>query len=128
MIIDDSVSFFGVYYHNCIFHLNLSKEFADIYSKDKFKNIILCQKDERNGYLMTQSISNNFSKNPNIQSFYFSDKKALKDGYRNLSNKIISSERVFYLLNSDDSSNSIQYVEELVKRWKTEVKNAIQKI
>jgi len=127
MIIDDSVSFFGVYYHNCIFHLNLSKEFADIYSKDKYKNILLCQKDERNGYLLTQSImSQNSSINPYMQSYYFTDKKALKDGFKQISDKIESSEKTFYLLRSNNNYD-MSDTEEIVKKWKQEVKNATQK-
>ena len=78
MIIDDSVSFFGVYYHNCVFHLNLSKEFADIYSKEKYKNVLLCQKDERNGYLLTESIMSEESQLPYMQSYYYRNKEELK--------------------------------------------------
>lgn len=125
MIIDDSVSFFAVYYHNCIFHLNLSKEFSDIYSKDKYKNVLLCQKDERNGYLLTQSIMSKDSTNPYMQSYYFSDKRALIEGYKQISNKIESSERIFYLLRSNSNYDMVD-TEQVVKRWKQEVKNATQ--
>jgi len=126
MIIDDSVSFFGVYYHNCIFHLNLSKEFADIYSKDRYKNILLCQKDERNGYLLTQSIMSKDSTNPYMQSYYFNDKRALIEGYKQISDKIESSERTFYLLRSNNNYD-MNDTEQIVKRWKQEVKNATEK-
>jgi len=127
MIIDDSVSFFGVYYHNCIFHLNLSKEFADIYSKDKYKNILLCQKDERNGYLLTQSIMSQESTSPYMQSYYFKDKKSLKEGFKQISDKIESSEKTFYLLRSNNSYD-VADAEQVVKRWKQEVRDATQKI
>lgn len=127
MIIDDSVSFFGVYYHNCIFHLNLSKEFADIYSAIKYKNVLLCQKDEKNGYLLTESIMEQNGANPFMQSYYFADKKALQDGFKQISSRIESAEKTFYLLrfnNNYDMSDT----EEIVKRWKKEVKNACNSI
>lgn len=126
MIIDDSVSFFGVYYHNCIFHLNLSKEFADLYSKEKYKNILLCQKDQNGGYLLTQSIMSPNSINPYMQSFYYSDKKTLKEGFKNLSNKMESCEKTFYLLRSNDNYDMYD-TENIVRRWKEEVKDATQK-
>jgi len=124
MIIDDSVSFFGVYYHNCIFHLNLSKEFADIYSKDRYKNILLCQKDEHNGYLMTQSIMTKESENPCIQSFYYRNKEELKQGFKKISNRIESAEKTFYLLRSSNNYD-MDDTAHIVRRWKQEVKNAI---
>jgi hypothetical protein len=123
MIIDDSVSFFGVYYHNCIFHLNLSKEFADIYSKDKYKNVILCQKDNRGGYLLTQSIMSKESVNPYMQSHYFYNMESLKDGFNEISKKIESSEKTFYLLRMSNNYD-IADTENIVKIWKREVKNA----
>jgi len=123
MIIDDSVSFFGVYYHNCIFHLNLSKEFSNIYSKDKFKNIILCQKDENNGYLLTQSIMEEKGSNPYMQSHYFRNKKELKEGYKLLSNKIESAEKTFYILRSSKYYD-IDDTQAIVSKWRQEVKNA----
>jgi len=123
MIIDDSISFFGVYYHNCIFHLNLSKEFADLYCKDKYKNIILCQKDIRGGYLLTQSIVSKNSENPYMESYYYRNKKELKEGFKTISNKIQSCEKIFYLLRSNDNYD-IYDTEEIVKQWKQEVKNA----
>jgi len=126
MIIDDSVSFFGVYYHNCIFHLNLSKEFADIYSKDKYKNVLLCQRDEKNGYLMTQSIMSQESQAPYMQSFYFKNKKELQDGFKKISDKIESTEKTFYLLRSNKYYD-VADAEKVVKIWKQEVKNAIEK-
>lgn len=125
MIIDDSVSFFGVYYHNCIFHLNLSKEFSDLYSKEKYKNVILCQKDEHNGYLMTQSIMTDQSQNPYMQSYYYRNKEELKAGFKKISNKIESSERIFYLFRSNKDYD-VADTEKIVKIWKQEVKNATQ--
>jgi len=127
MIIDDSVSFFGVYYHNCIFHLNLSKEFADIYSKDRYKNILLCQKDEKGGYLLTQSIIEKNSGNPYLQSFYYRDKDELKKGFAKISSKIESAEKTFYLLRSNKNYDMYD-TEAIVKKWKQEVKNAIKEI
>jgi hypothetical protein len=123
MIIDDSVSFFGVYYHNCIFHLNLSKEFADIYSKEKYKDIILCQKDERNGYLLTESIMSEESQLPYMQSYYYRNKEELKEGFKKISNRIESTEKTFYLLRFNKNYD-MSDTEEIVKKWKNEVKNA----
>ena len=126
MIIDDSVSFFGVYYHNCIFHLNLSKEFSDIYSKEKYKNVLLCQKDENSGYLLTQSIMTSESQSPYMQSYYYRNKEELINGFKKISNRIESAEKTFYLLRSNNYYD-VADTENIVKIWKTEVKNAIQK-
>ena len=123
MIIDDSITFFGVYYHNCIFHLNLSKEFSDIYSATKYKNILLCQKDEKNGYLLTESIIEGNNKNPFMQSYYFEDKKALKKGFKQISDRMESAEKTFYVLRSNNNCN-MSDTEEIVKKWKNEIKNA----
>jgi len=125
MIIDDTISFFGVYYHNCIFHLNLSKQFSDLYSKDKYKNILLCQKDQSGGYLMTQSIMEKNGIVPYMQSFYFKNKNELKEGFTKICSKIESSEKTFYLLRSNGSYD-MSDTEQIVKRWKQEVKNATQ--
>lgn len=125
MIIDDSVSFFGVYYHNCIFHLNLSKEFADIYSKEKFRNVILCQKDQNNGYLLTQSIMEQKGKNPYMQSHYYRNKEELKKGFKLLISKIEFSEKTFYLLRSNPNYDMTD-AEQIIKEWKSEVKNACE--
>ena len=124
MIIDDTISFFGVYHHNCIINLGLPKQFSDLYSSDKYKSVILCQKDENNGYLLTQSIlsKDNMTK-PYMRSYYFVDKQYLKEGYLNVVNKIDSSEKIFYLLRSNNNSNCNDS-EKLVEQWKTEVKNA----
>ena len=127
MIIDDSVSFFGVYYHNCIFHLNLSKEFSDLYSKEKYKNVLLCQKDEKNGYLLTQSIMSEGSQNPYMQSYYYRNKEELKEGFKKISNRIESTEKTFYLLRSNNNYDMFD-TEEIVKKWKNEVKNACNSI
>jgi len=122
MIIDDSVSFFGVYYHNCVFHLNLSKEFSDIYSKEKYKNVLLCQKDEHNGYLLTQSIMTDQSQNPYMQSYYYRNKEELKEGFKKISSRIESVEKTFYLLRSNEYYD-VADTENIVKIWKQEVKN-----
>ena len=124
MIIDDTISFFGIYHHNCIMNLGLSKQFSDLYSSDKYRSVILCQKDEKNGYLLTQSIlSKENMEKPYIRSHYFVDKQNLKEGYCNIINKIDSSDKIFYLLrtnmdiNYDDS-------QKLVEQWRKEVKDA----
>jgi len=124
MIIDETINFFGVYHHNCIFNLNLPKQFSDLYSKDKFKNILLCQKDERNGYLLTQSIASTENLNPYMESYYFKDKEALKKGFKKICDRIEFSEKVFYLLRSSSDYN-MDDTADIVKRWKQEVKNAI---
>ena len=126
MIIDDTISFFGIYHHNCIINLGLPKQFSDLYSSDKYKSVILCQKDENNGYLFTQSIlsKDNMTK-PYMRSYYFADKQYLKEGYLNVVNKIDSSEKIFYLLRSNNNSDYVDS-EKLVEQWKIEVKNATQ--
>jgi len=126
MIIDDTISFFGIYHHNCIINLGLPKQFSDLYSSDKYKSVILCQKDENNGYLLTQSIlsKDNMTK-PYMRSYYFADKQYLKEGYLNVVNKIDSSEKIFYLLRSNNNSDYVDS-EKLVEQWKIEVKNATQ--
>jgi len=127
MIIDDTISFFGVYHHNCIINLGLPKEFSDLYSCDKYKSVILCQKDEKNGYLLTQSIlSKENMEKPYMKSLYFVDKEHLKEGYLNVINKIDSSEKIFYLLRSNDNFDYTDS-EKIVEKWKVEVKNATQK-
>jgi hypothetical protein len=124
MIIDDTITFFGVYHHNCIINLGLSKQFSDLYSSDMYRSVILCQKDEKNGYLLTQSIlsKNNMSK-PYMKSLYFVDKEHLKEGYLNLMNKIDSSEKVFYLLRTNKNTD-YDDSEKLVEQWRKEVKDA----
>ena len=126
MIIDDTISFFGIYHHNCIINLGLPKQFSDLYSSDKYKSVILCQKDENNGYLLTQSIlsKDNMTK-PYMRSYYFADKEYLKEGYLNVVNKIDSSEKIFYLLRSNNNSDYVDS-EKLIEQWKIEVKNATQ--
>ena len=124
MIIDDSVSFFGVYYHNCILNLNLSKEFSDIYSKIKYKKVILCQKDEKGSYLLTESVSDKDGKSPQMKSYYFLNKEALKDGYRQINNTIDSAEKIFYLLKSSNILN-FKDNEKIVQKWKKEVREMV---
>ncbi|NBW23579.1 MAG: hypothetical protein EBR82_88115, partial [Caulobacteraceae bacterium] len=118
---------FGVYYHNCIFHLNLSKEFSDIYSKNKFRNVILCQKDIKGGYLLTQSILSEGNDNPYLQSYYYRDKEELKEGFKKISNRIESTEKTFYLLRSNDDYD-MSDTEKMVQQWKQEVRNATKEI
>ena len=124
MIIDDTISFFGIYHHNCIMNLGLSKQFSDLYSSDKYRSVILCQKDEKNGYLLTQSIlsKDNMAK-PYMKSLYFVDKENLKEGYINLMNKIDSSEKVFYLLRTNKNTD-YDDSEKLVEQWRKEVRDA----
>ena len=124
MIIDDTISFFGVYHHNCIINLGLPKQFSDLYSSDKYKSVILCQKDEKNGYLLTQSIlSKENMVKPYMRSHYFVDKEHLIQGYKNIVDKIDSSDKIFYLLRSNNNSDYVDS-EKLVEEWKKEVKNA----
>jgi uncharacterized protein YtpQ (UPF0354 family) len=124
MIIDDTISFFGVYHHNCIINLGLPKQFSDLYSSDKYRSVILCQKDEKNGYLLTQSIlsKENMTK-PYMRSHYFVDKQHLMQGYKNIVDKIDSSDKIFYLLRSNKNYD-YDDSQKLVEQWKTEVKNA----
>jgi hypothetical protein len=124
MIIDDTISFFGIYHHNCIINLGLPKQFSDLYSSDKYKSVILCQKDEKNGYLLTQSIlSKENMVKPYMRSYYFVDKQHLIDGYKNIIDKIDSSDKIFCLLRSNNTSEYVDS-EKLVEEWKKEVKNA----
>jgi hypothetical protein len=124
MIIDDNISFFGVYYHNCILNLNLSKEFSDLYSKIKYKKVILCQKDQKNCYLLTESLSDQSGKMPQMKSYYFLDKTSLKDGYKQINNTIDSSEKTFYLIRYCDISD-FNDSEKIVEQWKKEVRHRI---
>jgi len=124
MIIDDTISFFGIYHHNCIMNLGLSKQFSDLYSSDKYRSVILCQRDEKNGYLLTQSIlSKDNMEKPYMKSLYFVDKENLKEGYLNLMNKIDSSEKVFYLLRTNKNTD-YDDSEKLVEQWRKEVRDA----
>jgi hypothetical protein len=126
MIIDDTISFFGIYHHNCVMNLGLSKQFSDLYSSDKYQSVILCQKDEKNGYLLTQSIlSKENMVKPYMRSHYFTDKQHLIKGYKNIVDKIDSSDKVFCLLRSN---NNYDYndSEKIVQEWKKEVKNATE--
>ena len=124
MIIDDTISFFGIYHHNCIMNLGLSKQFSDLYSSDKYRSVILCQRDEKNGYLLTQSIlSKDNMEKPYMKSLYFVDKQNLKEGYLNLMNKIDSSEKVFYLLRTNKNTD-YDDSEKLVEQWRKEVRDA----
>jgi len=124
MIIDDTISFFGIYHHNCVMNLGLSKQFSDLYSSDKYRSVILCQRDEKNGYLLTQSIlSKDNMEKPYMKSLYFVDKENLKEGYLNLMNKIDSSEKVFYLLRTNKNTD-YDDSEKLVEQWRKEVRDA----
>jgi len=128
MIIDDNITFFGIYHHNCIINLGLPKQFSDLYSSDKYKSVILCQKDENNGYLLTQSISSKDNiTTPYLRSHYFIDKAHLKEGYFNIINKIDSSDKIFYLLRSNNTSDYVDS-QKLVEEWKKELKNATKEI
>ena len=126
MIIDNTISFFAVYYHNCVFHLNLSKEFADIYAKDKYQNVILCQRDDKGNYLLTQSILSQDSEKPYMESTYYHSKDALKEGFNRISSKISSAEKTFSLLQSSDRYD-MNDSQKIVEIWKKEVKDATQK-
>jgi hypothetical protein len=123
MIIDDSVSFFAVYHHNCIYNMGLTESFKNLWEKNRYKNVMLCQKDEKGGYLLTQSIMEKGGENPYMQSYYYLDKEALKEGYKNLINKIHSTEKTFYLVRSNDNYDMFD-TEKIVQQWKREVKDA----
>jgi hypothetical protein len=125
MIIDDSISFFAVYYHNCILNLNLSKEFTDLYSKIKYKNVLLCQKDGKGGYLMTQSVTEGDNPNPSIRSYYFKTRESLREGFKTINDTIDSSEKTFYLLRSNNDY-TMKDSEDLVNIWKREVKECLK--
>jgi hypothetical protein len=125
MIIDDSISFFAVYYHNCILNLNLSKEFADLYSKIKYKNVLLCQKDGKGGYLMTQSITEGENPTPTMRSYYFKTRESLREGFKTINDTIDSSEKTFYLLRSNHNHN-MKDSEELINIWKKEVRASLK--
>ena len=64
---------------------------------------------------------------PYMKSHYFVDKQHLIDGYKNIVDKIDSSDKIFYLLRSN---NNYDYndSEKLVEQWKKEVKDATQEI
>lgn len=127
MIIDDTISFFAVYFHNCVMNLGLSKSFSKLYGTKKFKSVVLCQRDERKGYLMTQSVlTQDKSEEPNMRSYYFVDKEALKIGYKTILDKIDSSDKIFYLLRSNPSYD-YEDSQKLIYEWKENVKNATQK-
>jgi hypothetical protein len=66
------------------------------------------------------------SKNPYMQSYYYSDKEELKEGFKKISSRIESSEKTFYLLRSNKYYD-VADTENIVKIWKREVKDAIQK-
>jgi hypothetical protein len=124
MIIDNTISFFGIYHYNCIINLGLPKQFSDLYSSDKYQSVILCQKDEKNGYLLTQSIlSKENMKKPYMRSHYFVDKQHLIQGYKNIVDKIDSSDKIFCLLRSNNNYDCDDS-EKLVQEWKKEVKDA----
>ena len=119
MIIDDSISFFAVYYHNCTFNLNTIKILQDVVDKYKYQNLILCQKDEYGGYLLTQNAFNN-NKIQDIKSYYLKTKDSLKETYANISNKFYSVEKTFYLLYSGD--NNEDKTQKIISDWRKQIK------
>ena len=87
---------------------------------------MLCQKDEKNGYLLTQSIlTEDKEDKPTIKSFYFSNKKALKEGYKDILNRIDSSDKVFYLFRSNYNYD-LNDSQAIVAKWKEEISSAIK--
>ena len=58
-----------------------------------------------------------------MQSYYFEDKKALKKGFKQISDRMESAEKTFYVLRSNNNCN-MSDTEEIVKKWKNEIKNA----
>jgi len=82
------------------------------------------RRDEKNGYLLTQSIlSKDNMEKPYMRSYYFIDKEYLKEGYLNIMNKIDSSEKIFYLLRTNKNTD-YDDSGKLVEQWKKEVKDA----
>ena len=60
---------------------------------------------------------------PYMRSHYFVDKQHLMQGYKNIVDKIDSSDKIFYLLRSNKNYD-YDDSQKLVEQWKTEVKNA----
>jgi hypothetical protein len=61
-----------------------------------------------------------------MQSYYYRNKEELKEGFKKISSRIESAEKTFYLLRSNKYYD-VGDTENIVKIWKQEVKNAIQK-
>ena len=66
-------------------------------------------------------------KKPYMRSHYFVDKQHLIEGYKNIVDKIDSSDKIFYLLRTN---NNYDYndSEKLVEQWKKEVRDATKEI
>jgi hypothetical protein len=58
-----------------------------------------------------------------MQSYYYRNKEELKEGFKKISNRIESTEKTFYLLRFNKNYD-MSDTEEIVKKWKNEVKNA----
>jgi hypothetical protein len=58
-----------------------------------------------------------------MQSHYYRDKEELKKGFKLLISKIEFSEKTFYLLRSNPNYDMTD-AEQIIKEWKSEVKNA----
>lgn len=121
MIIDDSVNFFAVYFYNCTLNLNTIKTLQKLIDNYKYQNLILCQKDDYGGYLLTH---NSFSDNKmkDIQSYYLKTKDSLKETYQNITNKFSSIEKSFYLICSE--YQGIDETESLLMGWRKQIKEA----
>jgi hypothetical protein len=119
MIINDSVTFFAIYYHNCTFNLNTIKTFQDVIDNYKYQNLILCQKDEHGGYLLTQNTFNN-NNMKDIKSFYLKTKDSLRETYKDISNKFNSVEKTFYLLDFGNSDEN--RTQALISDWRKQIK------
>ena len=65
------------------------------------------------------------STNPYMQSYYYRNINELKEGFIKISNRIESTEKTFYLLRSNNNYD-IDDTQQIVTRWKQEVKNAIK--
>jgi len=60
-----------------------------------------------------------------MQSYYYRNINELKEGFSKISNRIEATEKTFYLLRSNNNYN-IDDTQQIVTRWKQEVKNAIK--
>ena len=121
MIIDDSVTFFGVYFYNCTLNLNTIKALQKIMDNYKYNNLILCQKDQFGGYLLTHNVFND-KKMRDVQSHYFKTKDSLKQSYKDMVNKFSNIEKTFYLICSE--YNDINETEGLLSKWREGIQEA----
>lgn len=121
MIIDDSISFFAVYFYNCTLNLNTIKALQKIIDNYKYQNLILCQKDQYGGYLLTQNTFNG-NQMKDIKSYYLKNKNDLKQTYKDIVNKFFNIEKSFYLVCSE--YENINQTEILLSKWRDNIKES----